>query len=58
MNVDEQLIKRYHELADIQKVTLLSESELEEYIQLSTKVLYDLLNTEEAKLILNRLRNR
>lgn len=58
MNVDENIIKRYHELADIQKHTLLTEAELEEYIQISTKVLYDLLDTEEAKVILNRLRNR
>lgn len=58
MNVDEKVIKRYGELADIQKHTLLTEAELEEYIQISTTVLYDLLNTEETKVILNRLRNR
>jgi len=58
MNVHDVLIKRYHELYTIQKVTLLSETEMEEFIEISTKILYSLLEEEDNKAMLNRLRNR
>ena len=58
MNVDNELIKRYHELYTIQKVTLPTESEMEEFIEISTKILYKILEEEDNKAVLNRLRNR
>ena len=58
MNVDNELIKRYHELYNIQQVTLPTESEMEEFIEISTKILYKILEEEDNKAVLNRLRNR
>ena len=56
--MDEKLIQRYHELWTIQKVTLLNYEEMEEFIEISTKLLYQILNEEDNKAILKRLKNR
>jgi len=50
--------ERYLQLAAIQKETLLTEAEMEEYIEISTRILFDMLETDESKEILTRLRNR
>ena len=52
-------VKRYLELAAIQKETLLSFSEQEELIAISTEFLYTMLASDkEANDILVRLRHR
>jgi hypothetical protein len=52
-------IKRYEELAEIQKQDLLAFEEQEEYIAISTEILYNMMENEEiVKDILMRLRNR
>jgi hypothetical protein len=52
-------IKRYHELAEIQKHDLLTPEEQAEYIAISTKILYAMMKTDEDVTdILMRLRNR
>ena len=56
--IDSALTKRYYELYTIQKHDLLTEAETEELIEVSTKILAEILRTEYAKEILIRLRNR
>lgn len=52
-------IKRYEELAEIQKHDLLTPEEQEEYIAISTEILYDMMkNNTIVNDILTRLRNR
>jgi hypothetical protein len=52
-------IKRYEELAEIQKHDLLTTEEQEEYIAISTEILYTMMKTNQnVKDILIRLRNR
>jgi hypothetical protein len=52
-------IKRYEELAEIQKHDLLTPEEQAEYIAISTKILYTMMKTnEDVTDILTRLRNR
>jgi hypothetical protein len=52
-------IKRYEELAEIQKHDLLTLEEQEEYIAICTEILYDLMkNNKDINDVLCRLRNR
>ena len=52
-------IKRYEELAEIQKHDLLTPEEQAEYIAISTEILYTMMKTDEDVTdILARLRNR
>jgi hypothetical protein len=52
-------VKRYEELAEIQKHDLLTYEEQEEYIALSTEILYNMMENEQIiQDILMRLRNR
>lgn len=51
-------VERYLELADIQKVSMLTYAEQEEMIAISTQFLYELLKTDEATEVMKRLRNR
>lgn len=52
-------LKRYEELAEIQKIDLLTFEEQEEYIAISTEILYNMMENEEiVKDILTRLGKR
>jgi hypothetical protein len=52
-------IKRYEELAEIQKHDILTFEEQEEYIAISTEILYNMMENEQIiQDILMRLRNR
>lgn len=52
-------LKRYEELAEIQKHDILTFEEQEEYIAISTEILYNMMENEEiVKDILTRLRNK
>ena len=52
-------VKRYQELAAIQKVTLLSFDEQEEMIALSTDYLYEMLaRNDKVNAVLKRLKDR
>jgi len=52
-------IKRYEELAEIQKQDLLTFEEQEEYIAISTEILYTMMKTnKEVNDIFVRLKNR
>ena len=50
--------ERYLELFLIQSEALLSESEMEEWIAISTRILYDMLEDGSNREVLERLRNR
>lgn len=50
--------ERYLELSLIQSEALLSESEMEEWIAISTRILYNMLEDDSNREILERLRNR
>lgn len=50
--------ERYLELSLIQSEALLSESEIEEWIAISTRILYNMLEDDSNREILERLRNR
>ena len=52
-------LKRYEELSEIQKIDLLTFEEQEEYIAISTEILYNMMENEEiVKDILTRLGKR
>jgi hypothetical protein len=52
-------IKRYEELSEIQKHDILTYEEQEEYIAISTELLYNMIENDEiVNDILMRLRNR
>lgn len=52
-------IKRYEELSEIQKYDILTFEEQEEYIAISTEILYNMMENEQIiQDILMRLRNR
>jgi hypothetical protein len=51
-------VERYLQLAEIQKVTVLTYDEQEEMIAISTQFLNELLKKDEALEIMKRLRNR
>lgn len=52
-------IKRYEELSEIQKHDILTYEEQEEYIAISTELLYNMIENDEiVNDILKRLRNR
>lgn len=52
-------IKRYEELSEIQKHDILTFEEQEEYIAISTEILYNMMENEQIiQDILMRLRNR
>jgi hypothetical protein len=52
-------IKRYEELSEIQKHDILTFEEQEEYIAISTELLYNMIENDEiVNDILKRLRNR
>ena len=52
-------IKRYEELAEIQKHDILTYEEQEEYIAISTELLYNMIENDEiVNDILMSLRNR
>ena len=52
-------IKRYEELSEIQKHDILTYEEQEEYIAISTELLYNMIENDEiVNDILKRFRNR
>lgn len=58
MNVDNELTKRYYELYTINQHDLLTEEELEEFLEISTKILWQIIEQEDNIAVLKRLRNR